>query len=74
MVVLKNTDCYMWRITDDERSSIHTDTGLRAVEVSCLLGAVLLFIPYFWISIIYLRISIIHLWISLIYLWISSNN
>ena len=35
MVVLKNTDCYMWRITDDERSSIHTDTGLRAVEVSC---------------------------------------
>ena len=34
-------------------------------------GAVLLFIPHFWISIIYLRISIIHLWISIIHLWIS---
>ena len=34
MVVLKDTDCYMWRITDNERKNIHTDAGLRAVEVS----------------------------------------
>ena len=37
-------------------------------------GAVLLFIPYLWISIIHLWISIIHLWISLIHFRISLNN
>ena len=34
MVVLKDTDCYLWTITSDERSKIHTDAGLRGVEVS----------------------------------------
>ena len=33
--------------------------------------AVLLFIPYLWISKIHFWISIIHFWISIIELWIS---
>ena len=37
-------------------------------------GAVLLFIPYLWISFIHFRISIIHFRISLIEYWISLNN
>ena len=37
-------------------------------------GAVLVFFPYLWISIIHLWISKNHLWISINHLWISINN
>ena len=33
MVVLKEQECYLWRITPSEKSMIHTDDGLRSVEV-----------------------------------------
>ena len=39
-----------------------------------LWGAVLLFVPYLWISKIHFRISIIHFWISIIHFWISKNE
>ena len=39
-----------------------------------LWSAVLVLIPYLWISINDLWISIIHLWISINHLWISKNH
>ena len=45
-------------------------TDSITMQAQGLWGAVLVFIPYSWISIIHLWVSIIHLWISQNHLWI----
>ena len=48
-------------------------TDSITMQAQGLLGAVLVFIPYSWISIIHLWVSIIHLWISQNHLWIPGR-
>ncbi|XP_052774453.1 uncharacterized protein LOC128213022 [Mya arenaria] len=36
LVVLSGPDCYVFPLSDTERTSVHTDTGFRALELKSL--------------------------------------
>ena len=68
-------DCILSKQQRNEMSRRYCDAiWSDRAPPAVLWGAVLLFIPYLWISIIHLWISIIYLWISLIHFRISLNN
>ena len=36
LVALKDGDCYLWRVTEYERTRMQTDYGMKAVEVNII--------------------------------------
>ncbi|KAL4227876.1 hypothetical protein ACF0H5_013317 [Mactra antiquata] len=36
LLVVKGSQCYIWRLTDTQRQMVHTDDGLRQIEIQVI--------------------------------------